>query len=602
MSEEIKVKVEPSKPEKIQSEREFTQDKLKTKLQPIMKWAAYYRENPQIFIRDFMNISLKDFQKVIIWQMFHNNHSVFIGSRGVSKSYTLALYITTRCILYPGTNVVIAAGVKNQSNLVIKKIVDVLLKQYGWGSANIANEIKDFSTSVNNSFIEFHNGSMVITAVANDNARGFRANVLVVDEHRMVQKSILDTVLKRFLTSPRNPGYMKLKKYAHLQEPNNEIYCSSAWFQSHWSFDHYRTYFANLIAEGKKYYAASVPYQMAIKEGLLLREAVEDEMGEEGFNPTSWLYEMESLFYGASLDAFYDFEVVNSCRVNNVPFYTLEYYERTGSRPPRRVAGERRILSVDIALMASTKNKNDSSSLIINSAIPHTDTEFTSNIVYLKNHEGLTTDELGLEIMRTFYGFDCTDLVVDSNGVGSGVFDFLIKEQYDPINGKTYRAFRCINDDAMAERCRIKDANPCLWSIKANAKFNNEISVSLRNGFIDKRINLLVNEQEGEHYVHEKVKGITRLSASEQAAYKVPYIMTSMLIDELINLEHTYNDGKVKVFEKPGMRKDMYSSLAYNYYVVTEIQRGLKPKKESKMSLAELLGRQTKKSSLKIGF
>ena len=78
--------------------------------------------------------------------------------------------------------------------------------------------------------------------------------------------------------------------------------------------------------------------------------------------------------------------------------------------------GERRILSVDVALLASKKHDNDAAALIINSAIPISETQYSSNIVYLETHEGLTTDELGIVVMRTFYEYKCTDLVLDTNG------------------------------------------------------------------------------------------------------------------------------------------------------------------------------------------
>ena len=52
----------------------------------------------------------------------------------------------------------------------------------------------------------------------------------------------------------------------------------------------------------------------------------------------------------------------------------------------------------------------------------------------------------------------------------------------------------------------------------------------------------------------------------------MPYIHTTLLIDELVKLQHDETNGKVKVYEKAGMRKDRYSSLSYNYYVALQIE------------------------------
>jgi len=57
--------------------------------------------------------------------------------------------------------------------------------------------------------------------------------------------------------------------------------------------------------------------------------------------------------------------------------------------------------------------------------------------------------------MRYFYKYKCTDLVIDTNGIGLGVYDFLCRDQYDPSTGETYQAMTCANDPDMAERCRV---------------------------------------------------------------------------------------------------------------------------------------------------
>lgn len=162
---------------------------------------------------------------------------------------------------------------------------------------------------------------------------------------------------------------------------------------------------------------------------------------------------------------------------------------------PSVLPTEKRILSVDVALMGSTKKKkNDAAALYINSAIQQDDTSYHSNLVYGETFEGLTTDELGIIVMRDFYEYKCTDIVLDTNGVGLGIFDFICKDQYDSSTGKTYKALTCINDDDMAVRCKIKDANKVVWSVKASANFNNEICVLLRNGIQNGRISFLISD------------------------------------------------------------------------------------------------------------
>src|SRR5690606_25254353 len=144
--------------------------------------------------------------------------------------------------------------------------------------------------------VEFHNGSWIRTVASNDGARGSRSNVLVVDEYRLVDIDIINTVLRKFQTAPRQPKYLNKPEYAHLQERNKEIYLSSAFFKSHHTYERVDSY-AESMTDGKSYFVCSLPYQIAIKESLLMKEQVEDEMQEKTFNEISWMMEMDSLFY-----------------------------------------------------------------------------------------------------------------------------------------------------------------------------------------------------------------------------------------------------------------------------------------------------------------
>ena len=224
--------------------------------------------------------------------------------------------------------------------------------------------------------------------------------------------------------------------------------------------------------------------------------------------------------------------------------------------------------------MASKKGKkNDASSIIINSAIPKNGTSYTSNIIYMENHEGLNTDELALIIRKLYDKYKCTDLVIDSNGVGTGVFDMLVQDIIDRETGEVYYALSCCNDKAMAERCKVDNAPKVIWSIKASASFNSEICTLLRSGFQKGKINLLVSEFECDEILKDKIKGFNKLLPFEQTQYKLPYINTTLLVHELINLQYEIKGNNVRVFEKTGQRKDRYSSLAYNYWVQCQLER-----------------------------
>ena len=575
--------------EKKKSLQDVYQEKSERVMEGVAYWGAYYRKNPQRMVKEYLNINLKLFQKILIYMMMVSTNFMYIASRGSGKTWLTALYCVIRCILFPGTKICVASGYKAQSLEVIQKINDDFMKNYGWGSANLRAEIDDISPSINNAHVDFRNGSWIKIVSSNDSARHNRANTIVVDEFRMVDLNIINTVLRKFLTAPRSPGYLNNPKYAHLIERNTEMYMSSAWYKSHWSYSKLQAYYANMLDDTKRYFCVGLPYQCAIREGLLSREQVEDEMSEADFDPVSFKMEMGAEWFGDTVGAFFKFDDISPRRKIKNSFYPLEIYKNYNIKTPELVTNEKRVLSVDVALLASKKHDNDAAALIINSAIPTEKNEYISNIVYIETHEGYTTDELGILVMRLFYQFHCTDLVLDTNGQGIGVYDFIIKPQYDSEYGVTYNAMTCVNDDNMAARCKVRNAEKVIWSIKATADFNNKAAILLRSAFQNGNINLLTSEFEAEELV-KKIRGYSKMTSRDQLILKLPYTQTSLMVNELITLEHEVKGTNIKIFERSGMRKDRFSSLEYNYYIVQqELALKLKPKNSNMKNLADIL-------------
>ena len=71
----------------------------------------------------------------------------------------------------------------------------------------------------------------------------------------------------------------------------------------------------------KKYFICGLPYQIAIKENLLSREQVEDEMSEADFDETKFSMEMGCFWYGDTGDAFFSFNDVSKRRKLKTAMY-----------------------------------------------------------------------------------------------------------------------------------------------------------------------------------------------------------------------------------------------------------------------------------------
>lgn len=168
------------------------------------------------------------------------------------------------------------------------------------------------------------------------------------------------------------------------------------------------------------FFVCGLPYQLSMTEGLLNREAVMDEMSEAGFNEITWSMEMECLFWGDESGTFFSYDSISKTRKIKYPMLPDKAAALLNNsaklRIPAKLPGEIRILSADIALMSSKKNRNDASALFLNQMMPSRNGRYTSNIVYSDSAEGLRTDEQALMIRRLYEEFQCDYIVLDCQG------------------------------------------------------------------------------------------------------------------------------------------------------------------------------------------
>lgn len=561
---------------------------MKTRYERLLEgaayWASFYRENPEKFVGEYLHINLRLFQKILISMMFASTVFCWIMSRGGGKTFLSAIYCCVRCILYPGTHICLASGTRGQAALILDKIEHELVPK----SPELRSEInwKDTKTNGTVQQVSFYNTSIIQVVTAGDSARGHRCNVLLLDEYRLVPKEVIDTILRKFLTFRRMPDYIELtdeeKKAEYGKEKNLTLYLSSAFFKSHWSYEKCLDTFKAMLDDRRRQFVCGIPYQLAIYEGLLDPEIVRDEMSETNFSEVKWSMEMMAMWFGSNENAFFNFNDISKNRKIKYPMLTddVAYKVNNSSlvKIPPKQNGEIRLLSADIALMSSRKHNNDATSIFINQMIPNKAGRYSSNIVYPETNEGLRTDDQALVIRKLFNEYQCDYIVQDTAGIGLGVYDALASDIIDPDTGEIYPALSCCNNQEMADRCTVPGADKVIWAIKANAQFNSDAAFLLREGFRSGRIRLLVDEFECEEYLSE-IKGYNGLSPSDKIKLQLPYINTTLLINELINLQHEEVNGKVKIYEKAGMRKDRYSSLAYNYYVALQIENKMNKKR-----------------------
>jgi response regulator of citrate/malate metabolism len=96
-----------------------------------------------------------------------------------------------------------------------------------------------------------------------------------------------------------------------------------------------------------------------------------------------------------------------------------------------------------------------------------------------------------------FYKYNAQRLVIDANGLGIGLVDYLIKPQIDPDTSETIPDFGVYNDDELYyKKYRTNNTElDALYLIKANAPINTEAHTIARTSMASGKVRFLIDER-----------------------------------------------------------------------------------------------------------
>ena len=505
----------------------------------------------------------------------------------------MAVYSVARAILYPNSGIVVASGVKNQSRLVISSKIADLIKRY----PAVADEVKEIKTGIQQTEVEFKNGSKISAVPSSDNARGYRGNILIADEFRLIDKKDIDGSLKPILNVPRIPAFMLKPQYKdYPREKNIEIYISSAWYKSHWIWAEFESFLKSMMTNGKSF-VACIPYQTSLLHGILDQDRIDEARTKETADETMFKMEYEAIFVGENDKGYFKLDPINRARALNkvfIPPTNVEFIENNHLSKPKKLTnmprqtGEIRLIGLDVALLSGQSNhKNDTSALTCMRMIPDKEGAYKRHIVYLGSvQDSIESSNLAIDLKRLYYDFEADYAVIDANGNGLGVYDACADILYDEERDIEYEPWTSINDEELQKRFSNNDGKPVLYTYKGNAKLNSEIAVSLRSAFNTGKLKLPINDiQKREELLVDDRKGFLSKSVEEQGRELYTYQQASALATELTALEYTVADGgNIKIKEVGNATKDRYSSLAYVNHRAEQIEREAIKKEDSSLN------------------
>ena len=256
-------------------------------VQRVLLWLTFYRRNPSRFVEHYFGIVLHLYQHIILYLMEYFPSFCIVAARSAAKSFLIAVFACKEAILRPGARIVVASATKKQARLIVsEKIKKELLPK----SPLLEAEIDSFKDNQNEIEVIFKNGSSIVVVAANENARGYRATVMIYEEFRMIAKNIIDSVLSPFLFV-RQADYLKQEEYAGMQEEPKEVYISSAWYQNHWMWNLIQTFTKDMLSGGTSCVIA-MDYSIALKHNIKTRNFLIKE--RKKLDPMSWAIEYEN--------------------------------------------------------------------------------------------------------------------------------------------------------------------------------------------------------------------------------------------------------------------------------------------------------------------
>ena len=163
----------------------------------------FLRNNISFTTEMFLGIKLFPFQAMAIKGMMVSDYSMFVFSRGMSKTFSTAIYVLLECLLNPKANIGVIAGSFRQSKQIFQKMEDILSKP----EAKLLKECGIKITKGTDQWtLKVGNSRAVALPLANgERLRGFRFNRIVLDEFLTIPEKIFNEVIIPFLGVIDNP-------------------------------------------------------------------------------------------------------------------------------------------------------------------------------------------------------------------------------------------------------------------------------------------------------------------------------------------------------------------------------------------------------------
>lgn len=550
------------------------------KMIPVARqYISFFREYPDIFI-DFCagnwlpeppkeTLKLYFFQRIFLRAAMRYKYNYVVYPRAYSKSFLAVLILMTRAILYPGSKLFVTSGGKEQSSGILKEKVEEICQLVPGFAHEIDRsrgksvEGKDYCKYI------FRNKSYIDNLSASEKSRGKRRHGGLMEECVGIDGTILNEVIIPVMNISR-----RLPNNTTVDEEvlnKSQIYVTTAGWKGSFAYDKLIQFLIGEVTQPDKYNIMGGTYLVPVLAGLQDRNFIRDLKLDGTFNQSSFDREYRSIWSGTVEDAFFSSEMFDKNRILRQPEYSYS---------GRSLKSAQYILSVDVG------RKGCQSVICVFKVTPQQMGTSIKTLVNMATLNDEHFEDQAIKLKRMFYEYRASRIVIDGNGLGIGLIDYMIKTQIDPDTNETLYDFGIYNDDEgyYKKYQTVNCEYDAIYIIKANAPINTEAHANVQTQLSSGKVKFLIDERTAQIKLLGTEKG-KKMSAEERANYLYPFTLTSILKEEMLNLREE-NEGQNIILKQAnrGIRKDKFSALEYGLYYIKQEEDNKKRKKHGRFS------------------
>ena len=548
----------------------LSEERVKAQINDFTNWISFWREYPDIFV-DMMTppdstFKLFFYQRIFLRAAIRYKYCYATFTRAFSKSFLSVLVLMLRCILYPGAKLFIASGGKEQAANIAKEKVEELIdllpslrKEIDWrpGKTQFA---KDYVR------VQFKNGSRLDIVAVRESTRGGRRHGGLIEEVILVDGEKLNTVILPLMNVSRRAMTGEVDPREVLNK--SQIYVTTAGFKDSFAYQKQLQLLLWQIVRPGQAFVFGGTWRIPVKHKLLDRAFVQDMRQDGTFNEASFGREYESHWSGTMDDAFFNADTFDKYRVLNQP---EEGWSGRGN------ADHYYIFGVDVGRQGAQ------TAIMVFKVKPQPKGVGMKSLVNVYTVDSEHFEQQSIYLKRLYYKFMPKAIAVDANGLGAGLVDYLITQNRDDRTGEEFPPLGVINDERGDYRKYYADKgnveNNILYLIKANAEINNEAHVNVVTQFSSGKLRMLIDEKTAKAKLLATKVG-EGMSPESRADYMRPFVLTSILKEEMMNLREK-REGKNVVLDRANnkIQKDKFSAFEYGLYYIKILEDSDKKKR-----------------------